>query len=65
MLFYSLLISLGMVQCDADHGIFFGEWASPPDPSVTMPVDGGSLVLYVPIHVDDGLAITNSQLLYL
>ena len=65
MLFYSLLISLGMVWCNADHGIFFGEWASLPDPSIMMPVDGSPLVLYVPIHVDDGLAITNSQSLYL
>ena len=64
MLFLSLLLSLGMVHCDADHGIFFGEWLSPPDPSVTMPIDGSPLVLYMPIHVDDGLAITNSPLLY-
>ena len=64
MLFLSLLLSLGMVRCDTDHGIFFGEWLSPPDPSVTMPIDGSPLVLYVPIHVDDGLAITNSPSLY-
>ena len=54
-----------MVRCDADHGIFFGEWTSPPDPSVTMPIDGNPLVLYVPIHVDDGLVITNSPSLYM
>lgn len=42
-----------------------GEWLSPPDPSVTMPLDGSPLVLYVPLHVDDGLAITNSTPLYL
>ena len=64
MLFLSLLLSLGMVRCEADHGIFFGEWSSSPDPSVAMPVDGCPLVLYVPIHVDDGLAITNSPALY-
>ena len=64
MLCVSLLLSLGMLHCDADHGIFFGEWTSPPDPSVTMPVGGGPLVFYVPIHVDDGLAITNSLSLY-
>ena len=29
-----------------------------------MPLDGGPLLLYVPIHVDDGLAITNSSALY-
>ena len=60
----SLLLSLGIVRCEADHGVFFGEWASLPDPSVTMPDDGSPLVLYVPIHVDDGLAITNLPSLY-
>jgi len=29
-----------------------------------MPLDGSPLVLYVPLHVDDGLAITNSSPLY-
>ena len=66
--FYSLILSilleLGMIRCDVDHGVFIGEWKSPPDPSVDMPADGGPLVLYVPIHVDDGLAITNSRSLY-
>ena len=64
MLFFSLLISLGMICCEADHEIFFGEWTSPPDPSVTMPINGRPLVLYVPIHVDDSLVITNSLSLY-
>ena len=53
-----------MVHCEADHGVFFGAWSSSPDPSVAMPVDGCPLVLYVPIHVNDGLAITNSPALY-
>ena len=61
----SLLLDLGMVRCEVDHGIFFGEWTTPPDPSVSMPSDGGPLVLYVPLHVDDGLGITNSTSLYL
>ena len=64
MLIMSLILSLGMIRCEVDHGIFMGEWASPPDPSVVMPPDGSSLVLYVPLHVDDGLAVTNSQPLY-
>ena len=64
MLFLSLLLELGMTRCDVDHGVFVGNWSSPPDPSIPMPADGSSLVLYVPIHVDDGLAITNSQPLY-
>ena len=64
MLFLSLLQVLGMLRCNVDHGVFFGEWISPPDPSIFMPDDGTSLVLYVPLHVDDGLAITNSPSLY-
>jgi hypothetical protein len=63
-LFLSLLIDLGMVRCEVDHGIFVGTWLSPPDPSVSMLPDGRPLVLYVPLHVDDGLGITNSLSLY-
>ena len=63
-LFMSLLLGLGMIRCEVDHGIFFGEWHSSPDPSIPMPVNGDPLLLYVPIHVDDGLAITNSSALY-
>ena len=64
MLFSSLLVSLGMIRCDVDHGVFLGEWTSPPDPSVSMPADGTPLILYVPLHVNDSLAITNSISLY-
>jgi len=64
MLFFSLLSDLGMTRCDADHGVFYGEWKQSPDPSVPMPDDGSSLVLIIPIHVDDGLGITNSIQLY-
>ena len=53
-----------MVRCEVDHGVFFGEWKSSPDPSVNMPLDGSPLVLYIPLHVDDGLGITNSPSLY-
>ena len=60
----SLLLDLGMTCCAVDRGIFFAEWATAPDPSILMPLDGGRLVLYVPLHVDDGLGITNSQALY-
>jgi hypothetical protein len=64
MLIFSLLLALGMVCCEVDHGVFMGEWTSAPDPSVVMPADGSPIVLYVPLHVDDGLAITNSPSLY-
>ena len=64
MLIMSLFLDLGMFHCDVDHGVFIGEWTTPPDPSVSMPASG-PLVLYVPLHVDDGLGITNSSSLYL
>ena len=64
ILILSLLLEFGMVRCEVDHGVFFGEWTSPPDSSVSLPSDGGPLVLYIPLHVDDGLAITNSPSLY-
>ena len=54
-----------MVRCEIDHGIFFGEWTSSPHPSIAMPSDGSPLVLYIPLHVDDGLGITNSKPFYL
>ena len=63
MLLLSLLLNIGMVRCEVDHGIFVGEWTSPPDPSIEMPASG-LLVLYVPLHVDDGLGVTNSPSLY-
>ena len=63
ILLMSLLLDLGMVRCDVDHGVFIGEWASPPDPSIEMP-PSGPLLLYVPLHVDNGLGITNSPSLY-
>jgi hypothetical protein len=47
-----------------DHAVFRGHWSSPPDPSIVMPSDGTDLRLVVPVHVDDGLATTNSIALY-
>ena len=60
-----LILSLGLSRCECDHGVFFGTWTTPPDSSVSMPADGSLLVLFVPVHVDDGLGITNSPSLYL
>ena len=40
ILLMSLLLDLGMVRCEVDHGVFIGEWSSPPDPSITMPSSG-------------------------
>ena len=64
MLFLSLILNLGMVRCEVDHGVFIGVWFSPPDPSVSVMPNGCPLVLYIPLYVDDGLGITNSPSLY-
>ena len=50
MLIMSLLLECGMVHCEIDHGVFFGEWTSSPNPSIVMPSDGSPLVLYIPLH---------------
>ena len=63
VLLMTLLLDLGMMRCEVDHGVFIGVWTSPPDSSIEMP-SSGPLILYVPLHVDDGLGITNSRSLY-
>jgi hypothetical protein len=62
--FLKLLIRLGLSRSELDHSVFIGRWTSPPHPSVSMPSDGKPLLLIIPIHVDDGLAVTNSTPLY-
>jgi len=64
MLFFNLLVAIGLSCCSVDHSIFYGEWTSSPDPSIPMPADGLPLFLIVPIYVDDGLGVMNSFLLY-
>lgn len=59
----SILGKLGLLRCEADHAVFIGRWTSPPHTSVPLP-PSGELFLIIPIHVDDGLAISNSLLLY-
>jgi hypothetical protein len=60
----STLAALGLLRCEADHAVFIGRWPTPPHPSVPSLPSGDPLFLIIPIHVDDGLAITNSLLLY-
>ena len=43
VLLSSLLLAMGLSQCDCDHSIFFGTWSTPPDPGVLMPPDGSPL----------------------
>ena len=41
-----------------------GRWTTPPHPSIPPLASADPLFLFIPIHVDDGLAITNSTHLY-
>jgi hypothetical protein len=36
----------------------------PPSSSVAMPANGSDLIMLIPVHVDDGLAATNSPSLW-
>ena len=60
----SILATLGLFRCEADHAVFVGRWTTPPHSSIPLPPSKGPLFLFVPIHVDDGLAISNSIHLY-
>ncbi|RXW15139.1 hypothetical protein EST38_g10715 [Candolleomyces aberdarensis] len=65
-LFLKALLSIGLRRSEVDHAYFIGIWKESPEPdTVPMPSDGSPLRLLVPIHVDDGLASTNSTKLYL
>ena len=55
---------IGIVCCKVDHAVFCGCWSMPLDPTILMPPNGDDLLLMVPVHVDDGLAVTNSTPLY-
>ncbi len=35
-----------------------------PHPTLSMPTDGSDIYIIIPIHIDDGLAATNSKDLY-
>ena len=58
------LAKLGLFRCEADHAVFMGRWTVPPHPSIPTLPSADSLFLLIPIHVDDGLVITNSLPLY-
>ena len=60
----SLLAKLGLLRCEADHAVFIGRWTTPPHSTVHLPPSGAPLFLIIPIHVDDGLAVSNSPTLY-
>jgi hypothetical protein len=60
----NLFGTLGLLRCEADHAVFVGRWTEPPHPSIPLLPSGESLTLIISIHVDDGLAISNSIHLY-
>jgi hypothetical protein len=60
----STLGNLGLVRCEADHAVFLGRWTVPPHASIPLHPSGNPLLLIIPIHVDDGLVVTNSLPLY-
>lgn len=60
----AVMSSLGLESCIVDPAVFYGKWSSPLDSSIPMPADGSDLFIIIPIHVDDGLTVTNSTQLY-
>ena len=56
--------SIGLVCCEADCAVLTGCWTISPHSSITMPSSGSPLTLIIPIHIDNGLAISNSLPLY-
>jgi len=59
-----VLEDIGLIRCEVDHALFFGRFMTPPHPSIPMPASSGDLVVFMPVHVDDGLVATNSLPLY-
>lgn len=66
--FYCLLKEvmgeLGLHCSHLDRAVFIGIWKAPPHPSIPALPNNEPLKLIIPVHVDDGLATTNSEPLY-
>ena len=60
----STLATLDLLRCEADQAVFLGHWTTPPHISIPPPPPGESLFLIIPIHVNNGLAISNLLPLY-
>ena len=65
-LLHCLMTCLGMTCCEVNHAVFYGQWqwSTLPHDSIPTPSNSDDLILMVPVHVDDGLAVTNSIPLY-
>jgi hypothetical protein len=59
---YSLLSAYNIVKWT--YAVFFGQWSTPPHPSIPTLSYSSPLTLIIPIHIDDGLAVSNSLPLY-
>jgi hypothetical protein len=53
-----------MQCCEDDHAVFYGSWSTSPHLSVPPLSSGDPLFAITPVHVDDGLIVCNSLLLY-
>ena len=66
--FYTLIwkcfMSLGMHCCEVNHAVFSGTWTLPPHSSIPALPSNTPLFAIIPLHVNDGLIISNSLLLY-
>ena len=64
LLLRRILESLGLQVCEVDRAVFYGRFKTPPHDSISMPPNGDDLVIFMPVHVDDGLVATNLLPLY-
>lgn len=56
----AIMVRIGFKHLDIEHAVWLAVFVESPDPeSVPMPVDGSPIIIIVPVHVDDGLVITN------
>ena len=59
-----VLEDIGLTWNDHDHAVFYSSFITPPDPFVQLSANGSPLQIIMPVHIDNGLVVTNSLLLY-
>jgi hypothetical protein len=64
MLLFRCFTALGMCCCEVDHVVFYGFWSTPPHSSIPSLPNETPLIAIIPVHVDDGLIVSNSLPLY-
>ncbi len=60
----STLCGIGLHPSPVNNAVFHGSWTTPPNPSIPIPSDQDRVFATIPVHVDDGLVLTNSPPLY-